>query len=243
MKENKFRKQIFNIIICALVIIAFVLFYRVFGGKFEIFKNLDEMRNLILSYGNYSVLAFIVFQMIQVIVFFIPGEVMQIAGGYIFGPVVGSIVSIIGIMLGSAVGFYAAKIIGKKRINNLIEKKNLTKIKKVLDAGSNNLFIFIIYFIPGIPKDLLVYISGISNVKIEDFILYSFMGRLPWVIASAIFGSGINDRNYLIMIVIGIIAVTLFLVGVLRGHKIIDFFHRHSIVKRRKDSKIRENDR
>ena len=237
MKENKVGKKVFNFIIVATVILAIVFVIRKFSGNLEVFKNPDQMRELILSYGSYSVLAFIVFQMIQVIIFFIPGEVMQIAGGYIFGPVIGSIVSVIGILLGSMVGYYAAKIIGRNRINNLIEKKKLTKIKKILDAGSNNMVIFIIYFIPGVPKDLMVYVSGISNVKIEDFILYSTLGRAPWIVASAIFGNGINDGNYLSMIIIGILSIALFLIGVLRGHKIIDFFHKHSIKKNRKTSK------
>ena len=86
--------------------------------------------------------------------------------------------------------------------------------------------IFVIYFIPGIPKDILVYVAGISNVTLRDFILYSSAGRLPWIITSAMFGHGIHRGDYVSMIIIGVVSGALFLVGILKGHSIIDFFHR-----------------
>lgn len=238
-KKLNIKKIIINGIILSLVLALFYLLYRDFSHRFPAFNNPDEMRELILSFGNFSLFAFIFFQILQVVVFFIPGEVMQIAGGYIFGPVVGSIVSTIGILLGSVLAYYAAKAIGRKRINALIERKNLTKIKRILDAGSNKIVILIIYFIPGIPKDLLVYVAGVSNVSLRDFIMYSTLGRAPWIIVSAIFGHGINNRDYVSLIVIGFISCVIFLFGILKGHSIIDFYHTRIRHKERKDSKTK----
>ncbi len=224
--KGKIKKYVTNGVIWTIVIVVAIIGYWEFSKKFTVFINPDELKNLILSFGSYSIIAFIVLQMIQVIIFFIPGEVVQVAGGYIFGPIIGGIASAVGIILGSIVAYFIAKLFGKKYINRLIEKNNLTKMQKILDAGSNNIVIFIIYFIPGIPKDILVYVAGISNVTLADFIIYSSAGRLPWIITSAMFGHGIHSENYLSMIIIGLISGVLFLVGILRGHKIIDFFHR-----------------
>lgn len=239
-KNLNIKKIIINSIILSLVLVLFYLLYREFSHKFTAFNNPDEMRELILSFGNFSIFAFIFFQILQVVVFFIPGEVMQIAGGYIFGPVVGSIVSTIGILLGSVIAYYAAKAIGRKKINALIERKNLTKIKRILDAGSNKIVILIIYFIPGIPKDLLVYVAGVSNVRLSDFIMYSTLGRAPWIIISAIFGHGINNRDYVSIIVIALLSFVIFLFGILKGHSIIDFYHRRIRHKESKSSKTKE---
>jgi uncharacterized membrane protein YdjX (TVP38/TMEM64 family) len=223
---DKIKKYIVNGLIWTIVTAVLIIIYIEFSKKFTVFRDPDELKRLILSFGNYSIIAFIALQMIQVIIFFIPGEVVQVAGGYIFGPIVGGIASAVGIILGSVVAYVIAKLFGKKYINKLIEKHNLIKMKKILDAGSNNIVIFIIYFIPGIPKDILVYVAGISNVTLSNFIVYSSAGRLPWIITSAMFGHGIHNGDYVSMIVIGIISGALFLVGILKGHKIIDFFHR-----------------
>ncbi len=224
--KNKIKKYVTNGIIWTIVIVVLLIAYWEFSKKFTVFRDPEELKKLILSFGSYSIIAFVVLQMIQVIIFFIPGEVVQVAGGYIFGPLVGGIASAVGIILGSIVAYFIAKLFGKKYINKLIEKNNLTKIKRILDAGSNNIVIFVIYFIPGIPKDILVYVAGISNVTLRDFILYSSAGRLPWIITSAMFGHGIHRGDYVSMIIIGVVSGVLFLVGILKGHSIIDFFHR-----------------
>lgn len=244
MKESEKRnKRIINIIILSLVIVLLGFIYYDLSSKFTVFRDPEKIRNLILSFGPYSILAFIIFQVIQVVIFFIPGEVVQVAGGYIFGPVIGGIASAIGIIIGSVIGYFAAKILGKKFINELIEKHDLKKIKKILDTGSNNIAIFIIYFIPGIPKDILVYVAGISNVKLSDFIIYSSMGRIPWIIASAFFGHGINQGNYVVTILIALVSGGLFLFGILKGHSVIEFFHNLHANKDSKYSKNRDNKR
>lgn len=227
IKERNLKKYAGQGIIWTSLIILFIVAYYYFSNRFTVFKDPYALKELILSFGHYSIIVFVLIQILQVIVFFIPGEVVQIVGGYVFGPILGSILSSIGIITGSFIGYYIAKILGRNRINNLIEKRNLTRIKKILDAGSNRLVILIIYFIPGIPKDLLVYVAGISKVTIRDFIVYSSIGRVPWIIISAFFGHGVHNQNYLSVIIIAVVASLLFLIGVFRGHKIIDFFHDH----------------
>lgn len=226
MKENKNLKKILvNGVIGTLVLAVLGFAYYEFSKEFTIFRDPLKIRDLILSFGPYSILAFIGLQILQVVIFFIPGEVVQVAGGYIFGPIVGGLASSVGILIGSTIGYFLAKVIGKKYINGLIEKNNLKKIKKILDAGSNNIAIFSIYFIPGIPKDVLVYVAGISNVRLIDFIIYSSLGRFPWIIASAVFGHGINEGNYVMSIIIALVSGALFLLGILKGHSIVEFFH------------------
>lgn len=226
MKENKnLKKFLVNGVIGTLVLAVLGFAYYEFSKEFTIFRDPLKIRDLILSFGPYSILAFIGLQILQVVIFFIPGEVVQVAGGYIFGPIIGGLASSVGILIGSTIGYFLAKVIGKKYINGLIEKNNLKKLKKILDAGSNNIAIFSIYFIPGIPKDVLVYVAGISNVRLIDFIIYSSLGRFPWIIASAVFGHGINEGNYVMSIIIALVSGALFLLGILKGHSIVEFFH------------------
>lgn len=221
LKEN--RLKIFLILISVpLIVGGYELFFR----HSNTFQNPEEFKQWILSYGPFSIIMFVLIQVIQVVIFFIPGEVTQVAGGYIFGAFWGTILSSAGILMGSTIGYLFAKYFIKKYVLRMIEKRNLKRFKKVLDAGSNKVVILVIYLIPGIPKDVLVYVAGVSNVTLVDFILYSSIGRFPWILASAYFGEGIHMENYSAMIIIGVVAIALFIIGFWRGHSIIDFFHR-----------------
>jgi uncharacterized membrane protein YdjX (TVP38/TMEM64 family) len=223
---EKFKENRLKLFLAIIIIPLLIGGYELFFKHSTMFKNPEELKKWILSFGPFSVIMFVGIQIIQVVIFFIPGEVTQVAGGYIFGTFWGSILSSAGILMGSTIGYLFAKYFVKKHVIKMIEKKGLKRFKKVLDAGSSKSVILIIYLIPGIPKDVLVYVAGVSNVSLVDFIIYSSLGRFPWVLMSAYFGQGIHMENYTVMIIIAVVAVTLFGVGVWKGHEIIDFFHR-----------------
>jgi len=221
IKENRVK-----IYLAIVAIISCIIGYYLFSMHSEALKSPEEFKSWILSYGSFSIVMFVIIQVVQVVVFFIPGEITQVAGGYIFGAFWGTILSASGILLGSSLAYLFAKYFIKKYVIKMIEKRNLKRFKKVLDASSNKIIIFIIYLIPGIPKDILVYIAGVSNVTLIDFIIYSSMGRFPWIIASAYFGYGIHKENFTSIIAIGVVSGVLFLIGAFKGHSIIDFFHK-----------------
>lgn len=214
---------------CLLVLIVFpiliILTYAYHNQYIYLFTEPAKLKDIVMSYGKYSVVAFIIIQVVQVVVFFIPGEIIQIAGGYIYGAFLGSIVSIIGIIIGNIIAYGVSRCFGRPFVNRIISNKNLRFFQKILDLGSINLVVFILYLIPGIPKDILAYICGISKIKFKNFIACSLLGRLPAVVLSAYFGAKIYSGNKIIIISIILVAVLLFIVGILKGEKIlIKFF-------------------
>lgn len=219
--SNKISKNksyiILGVIFLLLAFVAYEYYYRYFW----LFKDPSKLKKVIMSYGKYSILAFFILQIAQVVAFFIPGEIVQIAGGYIYGTLWGSILSLVGITTGSIIVYFISNFYGKPLIDKIISNKDLKFFDRVLNLGRINFIVFLLYLIPGIPKDVLAYICGVSNITFKNFILYSTLGRIPGVFASAYFGAKINSGNDAILIVIGILAVILFLVGIFKGEKII----------------------
>lgn len=195
--------------------------YEYYSKYFHVLKNPKKIKEIILSFENYSVLAFLLLQIIQVIAFFIPGEVIQIAGGYIYGTFSGGIISLIGITLGSAAVYSISRLYGKPFVRKIISNKQLNFFDKILKLGSINFVVFLLYLIPGIPKDVLAYICGISDINFRNFILYSTLGRVPGIFISAFFGARMYSGQKGILITIAIVMSILFILGVLRGEKII----------------------
>lgn len=218
---NKLSKNKSYIILGLIFIFLIFMAYEYYHRYFLLFKDPAKLKKIIMSYGKYSVLAFFILQVTQVVAFFIPGEIVQIAGGYIYGTTFGSGLSLLGITTGSIMVYFISNFYGKPLIDKIISDKDLKFFQRVLNLGKINSIVFLLYLIPGIPKDVLAYICGVSNITFKNFIFYSTLGRIPGIFVSAYFGAKINSGNRITLVAIGIIAVVLFLIGIFKGEKII----------------------
>ena len=217
-------------IVLLLVLIFFVFIgYEYYFNYSYMLKDPNILKGVILSYGNFSILIFVLMQVLQVVVFFIPGEFIQIAGGYIFGTFLGGLLSIIGITFGSIMAYFISNRYGKPIVEKLILNKKIRFFKKILNAGSKKVVIFVFYLIPGIPKDALAYICGVSNISFTDFLIYSTLGRIPGVFISSFFGQKIYAQDSTSLVTIGVTMAIVSVVGIFKGDAIIK-----AIVKRKK---------
>ncbi|WP_125152902.1 TVP38/TMEM64 family protein [Clostridium rectalis] len=217
-----YMKKYKGYIIMSILLAVFIYSgYEYYYKYSRVLQDPKEIKRVITSYGSYSVLAFIVLQIIQVVVFFIPGEIIQIAGGYIFGTFYGSIISLLGITMGSIIIFLVTHRYGKPFVEKVISGKKLKHFRKILKLGSINYIVFLLYLIPGIPKDALAYICGVSNISFRNFVIYSTVGRLPGIFISAYFGAKIDSKNIPLLITIAVCMSIIFIIGVFKGEKII----------------------
>lgn len=219
------KKSISIIIVIALLIGIGVFTYDYFKEYTYLFKNPEQIKELLLSYGSYSFLAFIVIQVLQILIFFIPGEVVQIAGGYVFGPLFGFLLSVIGIVIGSAFTFQISRVLGKPFVNKICNKSNSWIIKKIEKNSHNDKgvarIVFIFYLIPGIPKDLLGYICGISDLSLKQFLILSTVGRAPALLFSCFFGHSIGLDSVLTLVVLTISFLIIFILALIFSKKYI----------------------
>lgn len=209
------------IVLLAVFFIFTCIGYEYYFKYSYILINPNIVKEIVLSYGNFSILVFILMQILQVVVFFIPGEFIQVAGGYIFGAFWGGVISLIGITLGSVMVYFIANDYGKPLVEKLMLKKEVKFFKKILDVGSKKTVVFMFYLIPGIPKDALSYICGVSNISFKDFFIYSTLGRIPAIFISTYFGEKIYSKDVTSLITIGVIMSFLFIIGLLKGNIII----------------------
>ncbi|WP_139905531.1 TVP38/TMEM64 family protein [Clostridium thermarum] len=191
----------------------------------------EELKKLMLEFGRGGIVVFTLLQLLQVVIFFIPGEFLQAAGGYIYGVLGGSITSIVGILLGSALVFVIARKLGKPFLEKIISEKNLRLFKGLLHTGYGGdrrkrgrvmLLVFFIYFIPGFPKDAIAYITGITDMKLKDFLLASMVARIPGIIISASFGAGIYNGNKHLIVFIAVSALILCAIGAFKGKNLLN---------------------
>ena len=121
---------------------------------------------------------FILLQALQVIISPIPGEATGILGGYLFGEWLGLFYSTIGLTLGSVVAFWIGRWLGAHYVKNLVSAETWNRLGFIVEA-EGAVLCFIIYLIPGLPKDIVCYLFGISPMPLWVFALVSGLGRIP----------------------------------------------------------------
>ena len=221
---NKYKGPVFLSLI--ILLFAFTI-YEYYSVYYKEFRSPKEIKNLIVSYKQFSVGVYILLQIVQVVIFFIPGEVVQISGGYIFGSLWGTILSLIGITIGSSFVFFLSKLTSKLFLQKEIERKKLSFLKKALKGKNGTLIIFIVFLIPGLPKDIIGYVCGLYKIDFKEYIIYSTIGRAPGIVITSYFGANLFAENYLRLVIIATVASILFVLGVLYGKKIIMAFSKH----------------
>ncbi len=219
-----------------LVIVATVVLAIVFRTEiWQIFSSSENVRNAVEGWGIAAPLAFIGLQFIQVVVFVIPGEVPQIAGGYLFGMWRGALYSVIGILLGSSFNFLLARIFGVPFVRTLFKEQRLKRFDAISKSPRAQIAFFLLFVIPGIPKDVLCYVAGLSTMRYAAFAVVSMVGRLPGILGSAgVGGAAAANRWMTAGIILGVASI-LFVIGVIFRERLHGFVERIVVKKPRSE--------
>lgn len=192
-----------------------------------------SFRTYILSFKPDDVLIFMLFQVLQVVIAAIPGELIQIAGGYLYGTLWGTVYSTVGILIGTAIVFFISRLLGFTIIKALVPQKTIEKFSFIMNSPKLEVTMFILFLIPGIPKDMLSYIMGLTPVTSGRFFMIYTIARLPGLIGASYIGSNLQKKEYLTVIIVSIITCILLICGLIFKDKIIKHISR---LKHKSDS-------
>jgi uncharacterized membrane protein YdjX (TVP38/TMEM64 family) len=185
-----------------------------------------DAQEWIRGYGAWGPVVYIVVQIVQVVVFVIPGDVVQIAGGYLFGVLGGLGLSLVGILAGSCINFAVARALGRPFVEGVFGAERVRKFDVLLEAPRARTGFFLFFVIPGIPKDVLVYVAGISTLRFPVFVAVSMLGRIPGILGSAVIGNGAANENWWLSGGVFALAALLFGLGVLFRSRLQDLVER-----------------
>lgn len=176
------------------------------------------------EWGMLAPVIFIALQALQVVLSPIPGEATGILGGYLFGQWLGLLYSSIGLTLGSIGAFSLGRWLGAHYVKNLVSAETWNRLGFIVEA-EGAVLCFILYLIPGLPKDIVCYLFGISPMPLWVFALVSGLGRIPgtWVLSAQ--GAHTAAGDYLQAILVTAVAVAVALPLYYYRHRIMRWFH------------------
>lgn len=179
------------------------------------FSSVEAFQGFLEKYNDLSMLIYLLCQIVQVVIAVLPGQIIQIAGGYMFGLSFAILLSVAGIVIGTIISFYISRLLGKRAVAVLVGNERFEKYNRLLDSKRAHFILFILYLIPGIPKDMIPYVAGVSNMRFLSFLVLSVTGRFPSMVCSLLMGNFIMNKNYVgmgaVAVVVGlIVAICLF---------------------------------
>lgn len=201
MKFLKSKKKEISMILLCFMIMA-IICLLLYKPMIEIFKNPQALQTQLQSYGVLGQILFIGIMALQVIFVFLPGEIVEIMAGFLYGPLGGMIACMIGCAIGSSLIYVFVKKYGVKFIDKLIGLDKVNEVDFLKNKEKRNILCFIIFFIPGTPKDILTYFIPLTDMKLSTFLFITTIARFPSIITSTLGGHAIGMKNYLFSVII-----------------------------------------
>ena len=168
-----------------------------------------QFQAMVDSWGIWSQLIFVGMVVLQVIVAFIPGEPIELAAGYSFGFVEGTVLTLAGFLIGSLLVFLLVRKFGVKLVEVFFSKEKINAFAFLKNPQKTKTIAFILMLIPGTPKDFLSYFAGLTQLPLKSWMLIVAIGRLPSLITSTATGAAAGEENYILSIIM--LGVTLLL--------------------------------
>jgi uncharacterized membrane protein YdjX (TVP38/TMEM64 family) len=162
---------------------------------YHLYQDHQEFKKTISSYGAYAPLAYILLQIIQVIIAPVPGGAIEFLGGVIFGVKAGFIYSMIGLLIGSWIAFSLARIFEKIAVEKFVSEQTRKKFDYLVEH-EGVILSFILFLLPGFPKDALCYILGLTPMHFGIFLIISTIGRIPGTLIATLQGAKAFDHQY-----------------------------------------------
>ena len=188
--------------------------------------GVDRVIDRVQSAGAPGVFILLAIQFLQVVVAFIPGEVVQVAAGMIYGPWMGAVVVLIGCVISSAFVFVLVKKLGAPFVQKMVPEKYMDKFQNFERSGKLSIAVFVLFFIPGLPKDVFTYLVPLTHMRMGAFLLLSNVGRIPGVVMSTYAAGSIVEGDYMVAIIIFVISAIIAGVGLLNQKRLMAFFEK-----------------
>lgn len=218
MKDHLTKKQQKRVGIAAIIIaaIATALIIWLAGVPLVRFASEPErFRQWVNDNGVWSRFAYIGMMLLQIVIAVLPGEPFEIAAGYAFGAVEGTLLCVAASTLGSLMVFLLVRRFGVPLVEIFFPEDKLRGIRFLKTTPKRDFIFFIIFMIPGTPKDLLCYFAGLTDIKFTVWLLICSLGRLPAIVTSTVGGDALGTSNYWFAAIVFAVTLAISIVGLL----------------------------
>lgn len=210
-------------IFIAIIVAAAVALTPLFAGM-GTESGREELIAKIKGAGPLGVLMLLGLQLLQVIVAIIPGEVVQLVAGAMYGVAGGAAIILIGCVISSAILFAVVHRLGAPFVRDMIPEKWLDKVADFEQSEKLDVMVFVLFLIPGMPKDVLTYLVPLTDMPMRKFVIISNVARVPGVLMSMLAADGLINGDFKAVVIIAVAVGAIAAVGIIFREKIMGAF-------------------
>ncbi|MDD6311165.1 MAG: VTT domain-containing protein [Firmicutes bacterium] len=225
--RNKIKKisAAVKLLLLFIILIGLPLYiYFCHHDIIDKFSDITYCEQLLSEYKTQSIPIYLGIQVLQIVICILPGQAIQLAGGYMYGFWLGYLLSIAGTFVGTVLTYYIAEILGHNAMAVLFGQDKMDSFADKLKGKKGIATMIILFIIPGFPKDILTYAAGISELSLKWLLIISLICRTPAMMGSLLIGHQLVKGYYTSAIVIAIIAAILFILGIIFKNKVMYLF-------------------
>ena len=227
---------IVNIVAAVILLAVFVGIFIYFYDEIQWLGTQEGREDFIEKLRGTGVLGVIILtliQILQVVVAFIPGEVVELASGALYGVFGGLVLCLVGLNIGTLIIFGLVRLLGGAYVRENVSKKQYKYLQILNDPNRALVALFFIFLIPGIPKDILIYFIPLTRVKMWKFMIVSSVARIPSIVSSTFTAEAALRGDYLSAGIIFGIFLVLGVLGVIFNKKIYALAEKIFVRKKR----------
>jgi uncharacterized membrane protein YdjX (TVP38/TMEM64 family) len=214
------RRFLLHLLVLGVVfVVATVLVRR----HFEFLTDVRALREFIRGYGVLAPLVLIALQAAQVVLAPIPGQILAVVAGYLFGAWWGTFYNMIGITIGSTIAFWLSRRYGRAYVESIVHEEALDQFDAVSeDYGRSALFV--IFLLPGLPDDVICFAGGLTDIPIWQLVAIAIVGRAPAFFLVNVVGDLLGTEQFVAAIALTVVLLVISGLGYLHRDRLIRFF-------------------
>jgi uncharacterized membrane protein YdjX (TVP38/TMEM64 family) len=198
-------------LLIVLVVAAIVALWYWHEPLWQFFEDQDRIQAWIQSFGPWAPLISIALNAAQVLAAPIPGQIIGLANGWLYGPWKGTLYSMVGLIVGRTLAMMIGRLFGRRLVERLVDPQHLARWEKII-RYRGSFFLFLIFLVPFLPDDLVCFLVGLSSLSIPRMVILSALGGLPGVFVSCWLGANMAELKDLpvwiwIVLITGAIAL------------------------------------
>lgn len=222
-KDNSLKRRRMATIISLCVVLIFVgLLTWAVCIKLKEIGSPENFRSFIESFGAWGVVVGLFIQMLQVVVAFIPGEIVEVGLGSAFGALWGTVLCMVGVSIASSFVFLLTKKYGIRMVELFFDSRKIDELRFINSEKRLKYTVFLLFFIPGTPKDLLTYFVGLTRMKLPQFLAISMIARIPSIVSSTVGGNMLSNENYIGAIILFAVTGAVSVLGIVIYNSIVN---------------------
>lgn len=214
---RKRRRALVYVAIALLLLAGATVFFR---RQLAFLTDGPALRAFVTQYGVWAPLVLVGLQALQVVAAPVPGQVLAVAAGYLFGVWWGTLYNMVGVTLGSTAAFWLSRRFGRPYVERLVTADALARFDALSTEHARSV-LFLAFLVPGLPDDILCFAGGLTRIPLWQLVALAVVGRLPGFLLANVVGDLLGTGRVGMAVVVATLVLAVSVVGYLNRDRLL----------------------